>query len=58
MGINSREVRRYVKKECVCIDGWVKEGGECLMFLEGLRRDGHMHANLRNFVIPIEDGEG
>lgn len=43
----------YNKKEYNRIDGWVNEGEEAVLVLEGVKRDGHMHANLRNYVIPL-----
>lgn len=28
-----------------------------MLVLEGLRRDSHLHANLKNYVIPIVEGD-
>ncbi len=37
------------------MDGWIKEGANGLMMLSAIKRDGQFHANLKNFVIPIEE---
>lgn len=39
------------------MDGWVKEEDNVLLVLGGIQRDGKMHANLKQFVVPLSDEE-
>ena len=55
--INKGQKVKYNKKQYTCIDGWVKEGNEALLVLGGIIKDGNMHPNLKNFVIPITQDE-
>ena len=48
---------QYHKKEHHCMDGWIKEAETALVVVEGMKRDGHMHANLKNYVLPLQDNE-
>lgn len=53
--LNIGSIVKFNKKEYNCIDGWIKDGENALLVLEGIKRDGHLHANLKNYVIPCGD---
>lgn len=53
------KIQKFVKKDYVCIDGWIKEKDDVIMILEGLMRESQegnimKHPNLKNYVIPFK----
>lgn len=57
VGINTNEIVKYCKKQYTCIDGWIKEGDDALLVLKGIKRDGHMHPGLKNYVVAWQQEE-
>lgn len=52
------KIEKFVKKDFVCIDGWIKQREDVIVIVEGLVREGQegnsvKHPNLRNYVIPF-----
>jgi hypothetical protein len=50
--INQTSTVTFTKKDYVCIDGWIKDGEKAVFVLAGIKRDGQLHPNLKNYVLP------